>query len=81
MGIATSTLNLAQSKLHVAAPYLIEQNWAAYTPEQHAIWAELVSRRMPQLREHACREISHCAAERVSTHSTVLDQLSIGCQE
>src|SRR6201997_3113281 len=56
MGIATSTLSLAQSKLHVAAPYLIEQIWAAYTPEQHAIWAELVSRCMPQLRKHACRE-------------------------
>jgi phenylalanine-4-hydroxylase len=56
MGIATSTLSLAQSKLHVAAPYLIEQTWAKYTPEQHALWAELVSRRMPQLREHACRE-------------------------
>src|SRR5258708_23975545 len=57
MGIATSsTLTLAQSKLHVAAPYLIEQIWADYTPEQHAIWAELVARRMPQLREHACRE-------------------------
>src|SRR3984957_2344398 len=56
MAIATSTLNLAQGKLHVAAPYLIEQDWAAYTPEQHAIWAELVTRRMPQLREHACQE-------------------------
>src|SRR5580698_10457774 len=56
MGIATSTLNLAQGKLHVAAPYLIEQAWADYTPEQHAVWAELVRRRMPQLREHACQE-------------------------
>jgi len=56
MGIATSTLNLNQSKLHVATPYLIEQTWDDYTPEQHAIWAELVTRRMPQLREHACRE-------------------------
>ena len=57
MGIATSsTLTLARSKLHVAAPYLIEQTWANYTPEQHATWAELVTRRMPQLREHACRE-------------------------
>src|SRR6266851_1610547 len=56
MGIAASTLSLAQSRLPVAAPYLIEQDWNAYTPEQHAIWAELVSRRMPQLREHACRE-------------------------
>ena len=54
MGIAES--GLAQSKLHVAAPFLIEQDWKAYTPEQHAVWAELVSRRMPQLREHACHE-------------------------
>src|ERR1700744_2867232 len=56
MAIASSTPNLTQGKLHVATPYLIEQDWAAYTPEQHAIWAELVSRRMPQLREHACQE-------------------------
>ncbi len=56
MGIAASTLSLAQSRLPVAAPYLIEQDWNAYTPEQHAVWAELVSRRMPQLREHACSE-------------------------
>ncbi|MEO6805780.1 MAG: phenylalanine 4-monooxygenase [Edaphobacter sp.] len=56
MGTATSTTHLAQGKLHVAAPYLIEQAWADYTPEQHAIWAELVSRRMPQLRDHACQE-------------------------
>ena len=42
--------------LTVAAPYLIEQDWDAYTPEQHATWAELVSRRMPQLRQHACKE-------------------------
>lgn len=56
MGIATSSLNLAQGKLTVAAPFLIEQVWADYTPEQHAVWAELVSRRLPQLRQHACRE-------------------------
>lgn len=56
MGIAGSELSLAQGKLTVAAPFLIEQDWAAYTLEQHAVWAELVSRRMPQLREHACRE-------------------------
>ena len=40
-------------KLKAAGPYLIEQDWAAYTPEQHAIWRELVLRRMPQLEEHA----------------------------
>jgi phenylalanine-4-hydroxylase len=44
---------VGSSKLSAAAPFLIEQDWAAYTPEQHAIWSELVSRRMPQLREHA----------------------------
>jgi len=54
MGIATSSLT--HGRLGAAAPYLIEQTWADYTPEQHAVWAELVSRRMPQLREHACRE-------------------------
>jgi phenylalanine-4-hydroxylase len=45
-----------EPKLAAAAPYLIQQDWTAYTPEQHAIWTELVSRRMPQLREHACAE-------------------------
>src|SRR5215469_16319740 len=56
MGIAESGLSVAQSKLRIAAPYLIEQDWKAYTPDQHALWAELVRRRMPQLREHACQE-------------------------
>src|SRR5271168_1307454 len=42
--------------LTVAEPFLIQQDWAAYTPEQHAVWAELVRRRMPQLSQHACQE-------------------------
>ena len=41
-------------RLKVAASYLIKQDWRAYTPAQHAVWQELVERRMPQLREHAC---------------------------
>jgi phenylalanine-4-hydroxylase len=45
-----------EPKLIAARPYLIAQDCAAYTPEQHAIWAELVSRRMPQLEQHACAE-------------------------
>ena len=44
------------SKLRVAEPFLIQQDWAAYTPEQHGIWQELVLRRMPQLEQHACAE-------------------------
>lgn len=42
--------------LPIASPFLVQQDWSAYTPEEHAVWAELVSRRMPQLEEHACRE-------------------------
>jgi phenylalanine-4-hydroxylase len=49
-------MNLPAAQLTVAEPYLIEQDWAAYTREQHAVWAELVHRRMPQLAEHACAE-------------------------
>lgn len=47
---------VGDEKLVLSRPYLIEQDCAAYTPEQHAIWTELVSRRMPQLEEHACAE-------------------------
>ena len=49
-------MNRQAASLTVAESYLIQQDWAAYTPEQHAVWAELVRRRMPQLREHACQE-------------------------
>ena len=42
--------------LNVSKKFLIQQDYAAYTPEQHAIWAELVRRRLPQLQEHACAE-------------------------
>lgn len=43
-------------ELSKAAPYLIEQDYDAYSAEQHAVWAELVRRRMPQIEEHAARE-------------------------
>ncbi len=42
--------------LSAAAPYLIEQNYDAYTEEQHAVWAELVGRMLPELERHAARE-------------------------
>ena len=38
-------------ELPKAAPFLIEQDYSAYTTEQHAVWAELVRRRMPQLEQ------------------------------
>jgi len=39
-----------------AASFLIAQDYAAYTTEQHGVWAELVRRRMPQLERHAAQE-------------------------
>ena len=48
--------SLPRGRLKIAAPYVIEQDWNAYTSEQHAVWQELVGRRMPQLVEHACAE-------------------------
>ncbi len=39
-----------------AAPFLIEQDYASYSCEQHGIWAELVRRQMPQLERHAAQE-------------------------
>jgi phenylalanine-4-hydroxylase len=49
-------MNPQAAHLTVAEQYLIQQDWAAYTAEQHAVWAELVRRRMPQLNQHACAE-------------------------
>jgi phenylalanine-4-hydroxylase len=51
-----SAPTVVAGNLVAAQPYLIQQNWSAYTQEQHAIWSELVLRRMPQLEEHACAE-------------------------
>ncbi len=36
--------------------FLIQQDYDSYTQEQHETWAELVSRRMPQLAKHAAEE-------------------------
>jgi phenylalanine-4-hydroxylase len=47
---------MAVGPLVAATPYLTEQQYQDYTPEQHAVWEELVRRRRPQLESHACRE-------------------------
>ena len=53
---ATAAFPIAAQSLPKAAPFLIEQDYAAYTEEQHSVWAELVHRRMPQLERHAAQE-------------------------
>ncbi len=47
---------MSTETLSVAAPYIIRQNYAAYTDEQHRVWAELVGRALPELELHAARE-------------------------
>ena len=46
----------AAPSLPKASPFLIAQEYAAYTTEQHGVWAELVRRRMPQLEQNAALE-------------------------
>jgi len=57
------------------ASYLIQQDVAAYTPEQHAIWSELVSRRLPQLEQHASAEYLD-GFHRIGLQATHLPDLS-----
>lgn len=47
---------MATAALTAAAPYLIRQDYGAYTDEQHAVWAELVGRVLPNVEKHAARE-------------------------
>jgi phenylalanine-4-hydroxylase len=49
-------MSMAATTLHLAQPFLIEQDYGKYTPENQSVWAELVGRRLPQLEQWACRE-------------------------
>jgi phenylalanine-4-hydroxylase len=49
-------MSISSARLSIAERFLIQQDWSKYSADQHAIWAELVGRRMPQLQEHACDE-------------------------
>jgi phenylalanine-4-hydroxylase len=42
--------------LSAAAPYIIQQDYSAYTEEQHDVWAELARRVLPELEKHAAEE-------------------------
>jgi phenylalanine-4-hydroxylase len=46
---------LTTHTLSIAAPYIIQQDYSAYTEEQHSVWAELVGRVLPELEQHAAR--------------------------
>ena len=41
--------------LSLALPYLIRQDYAGYTDQQHGVWAELVGRMLPEIERHAAQ--------------------------
>jgi phenylalanine-4-hydroxylase len=45
-----------ETQFYYAGPYLGRQSYDRYTEDEHAIWAELVRRRAPQIEGFACRE-------------------------
>src|ERR1700730_1831719 len=47
---------MATKSLVAAEPFLVKQQYENYTAEQHSVWSELVRRRLPQVRDYACRE-------------------------
>ena len=40
----------------ITADYVVQQNWAAYTPEEHALWRKLYQRQAELLPGRACDE-------------------------
>jgi phenylalanine-4-hydroxylase len=42
--------------LSAAATYLTQQDYSAYTEEQHEVWSKLVGRALPELEKHAAQE-------------------------
>ncbi len=48
--------SLSQSVQTSFAPFLSSQDYSSYTQDQHQTWAELLSRRMPQLARYAAEE-------------------------
>ena len=47
---------MSNEVLSHAAAYIIQQDYPAYSEEQHSVWAELVGRMLPELEQHAARE-------------------------
>ena len=59
--------SLEQTGLVEAKPFLIEQDYNQYTPDQHALWGELVRRRMARA-NHSAEMAAHdseCTAKPV----------------
>jgi len=72
---------MANPALIAAQPYLIRQEYENYTAEQHAVWSELVLRRLPQVREYACPEylegleIIGLCSDRLPNFAAITDRL------
>jgi phenylalanine-4-hydroxylase len=59
----------------LVAPF-VQQDWDAYTDEQHSVWAALYSRRMPSLRANASR-IFLAGAEAIGLESEFIPVLAV----
>lgn len=46
------------------AQYVVQQNWHAYTPQQHALWRKLYARQAQLLPGRACQEFIDSLAQR-----------------
>jgi phenylalanine-4-hydroxylase len=54
----------------------VRQHWAAYTNQQHAVWATLYRRRMPALRSTACRVFLE-GADAIGLESECIPDLAV----
>ncbi|MBL0142994.1 MAG: phenylalanine 4-monooxygenase [Betaproteobacteria bacterium] len=43
---------------HMRADYTVEQDWPAYTPQEHALWRRLYARQAALVPRYACREFT-----------------------
>jgi phenylalanine-4-hydroxylase len=62
---------------HARDDYTCEQDWPAYTPEQHARYARLFRRQVRQMPGHACDEFIH-ALDQLGTETEIprFDEIS-----
>ena len=47
---------------HMRADYTVDQDWPAYTPEEHALWRRLYARQAALVPRYACREFNEALA-------------------
>lgn len=57
-----STHGLRGDYSHMREDYTVDQDWGAYTSEQHALWRRLYARQIELVPHYACEEFQHSLA-------------------